>query len=572
MAPPLVSREPRGPSQELVDDAMDGARVRGMVDRPGGERIPDEVIDQLLAGARAEDEIAGRVGLLAQLTSQLVERAMEVELTGHLGYEPHQEPPGGTGNTRNGTSPKTLITEQGKVPIDGLRDRDGSFQPKIVRKRQRRLGAARNIGATITSTANRAGSRERGAMFPRLYNTTEGRLTGRSHGMIAAVIGSEGGALSASAQSDHEVSPLVARVPDNRGARIVRRFGIARTVIVVVYLVAVLSGATTSSLGISVLRVNPAKTSDQIGAAQPIRSDEYLTGTPLDLATLADGTKADTPLSTLPDLIWQIPSNVAESVVFWDGNLLRLGSVLPQQMLFAAWWWLPTLLLLLCMPPLLMRLGSTRELAWLAAVVTIAAPASAWWSLWPVRVLGFAVAGCLAMLVAADRLGERRFARAALLGAMAAVLFSRLPTFYVPWSLTTGVPLVLATTGLLVWRPRSRWPIVGLCGGVLLGAVLLWGLMLLVDSTAVHAELNTIYPGLRRTTGALLGPDVLFGAPALGYLQTGQVPLGTNQSELSSAYTFVAAWAGLLWLAVNRPGGIATPCRWSSLQSAAASC
>ena len=260
-----------------------------------------------------------------------------------------------------------------------------------------------------------------------------------------------------------------------------------------------------------------------------------------------------TPLSTLPDLIWQIPSNVAESVVFWDGDLLRLGSVLPQQMLFAAWWWLPTLLLLLCMPPLLMRLGSTRELAWLAAVVTVAAPASAWWSLWPVRVLGFAVAGCLAMLVAADRLGERRFARAALLGAMAGVLFSRLPTFYVPWSLTTGVPLVLATTGLLVWKPRGRWPVVGLCGGVLLGAVLLWGLMLLVDSSAVHAELNTVYPGLRRSTGALLGSDLLFGAPVLGYLQTGHVPLGTNQSELSSAYTFVAAWAGLLWLAVKRP-------------------
>ena len=53
---------------------------------------------------------------------------MEVELTDHLGYEPHAEPPGGTGNTRNGTSPKTLITEQGKVPIDAPRDRDGSFQ------------------------------------------------------------------------------------------------------------------------------------------------------------------------------------------------------------------------------------------------------------------------------------------------------------------------------------------------------------------------------------------------------------------------------------------------------------
>src|SRR5919108_663313 len=67
------------------------------------------------------------------------ERALEVELTDHLGYEPHQEPPGGTGNTRNGSTPKTLITDNGPVPIDTPRDRDGTFEPQIVRKRQRRF-------------------------------------------------------------------------------------------------------------------------------------------------------------------------------------------------------------------------------------------------------------------------------------------------------------------------------------------------------------------------------------------------------------------------------------------------
>ena len=58
---------------------------------------------------------------------------------GDAPYEPHQEPPGGAGNTRNGATPKTLITEHGKVGIDAPRDRDGSFAPKIVRKRQRRF-------------------------------------------------------------------------------------------------------------------------------------------------------------------------------------------------------------------------------------------------------------------------------------------------------------------------------------------------------------------------------------------------------------------------------------------------
>ena len=89
--------------------------------------LPDELIDELLAGARTEEEIAGPGGLLSQLTKRLVERAMEVELTDHLGYEPHQEPPGGAGNTRNGSTPKTLLTEHGAVRIDTPRDRAGTL-------------------------------------------------------------------------------------------------------------------------------------------------------------------------------------------------------------------------------------------------------------------------------------------------------------------------------------------------------------------------------------------------------------------------------------------------------------
>jgi putative transposase len=101
--------------------------------------LPDELLDELLAGARTEEEITGPGGLLSQLTRRLVERALEVELTEHLGYEPHQEPPGGVGNTRNGLTPKTLVTEHGEVRIETPRDRKGTFEPQIVRKRQRRF-------------------------------------------------------------------------------------------------------------------------------------------------------------------------------------------------------------------------------------------------------------------------------------------------------------------------------------------------------------------------------------------------------------------------------------------------
>src|SRR6187200_1289057 len=137
-----VERSEPGGRAELSAGAP--RRAPGSV--PGGElppavrdRLSDELIDELLAGARTEEELVGSGGLLADLTRRLVERALSAELTEHLGYEPHQEPPGGTDNARNGTTPKTLATEHGPVPIKAPRDRNGSFEPQIVRKGQRRF-------------------------------------------------------------------------------------------------------------------------------------------------------------------------------------------------------------------------------------------------------------------------------------------------------------------------------------------------------------------------------------------------------------------------------------------------
>jgi putative transposase len=138
-------------STDLIESAGGaGSEPGGRAQRPAGgvpfeipdairDRLADEVIDELLAGARTEEEIVGPGGVLAQLTKRLVERAMSAELTEHLGYELHQEPPGGTGNTRNGSTAKTLATEHGPVRIETPRDRKGSFEPQIVRKGQRRF-------------------------------------------------------------------------------------------------------------------------------------------------------------------------------------------------------------------------------------------------------------------------------------------------------------------------------------------------------------------------------------------------------------------------------------------------
>jgi putative transposase len=136
-----VSRSEPGGREQRNASGREVDRPPGVGDLPRElrELLSDEVVDELLAGARGEEEIVGPGGLLSQLTKRLVERAMEVELTDHLGYEPHLEPPGGTGNARNGSTPKTLMTEHGPVAIDTPRDRNGSFEPQIVRKRQRRF-------------------------------------------------------------------------------------------------------------------------------------------------------------------------------------------------------------------------------------------------------------------------------------------------------------------------------------------------------------------------------------------------------------------------------------------------
>jgi hypothetical protein len=109
-------------------------------------QLPDEVVDELLAGARTEEEIVGPGGLLSQLTKRLVERALEVELTDHLGYERHQEPPGGTGNQRNGSTAKTLVTEHGPVPGDS------PAPPRFKTLARTTRSTSRLVGMTLLSS------------------------------------------------------------------------------------------------------------------------------------------------------------------------------------------------------------------------------------------------------------------------------------------------------------------------------------------------------------------------------------------------------------------------------------
>jgi putative transposase len=101
--------------------------------------LDKDLIDKLLEGYQKPEDLIGENGLLKQLTKALVERAMSAELTHQLGYRKNDPKGRGSGNSRNGTSKKTIKGDFGEVEIQVPRDRDGEFEPKIVGKHQRRF-------------------------------------------------------------------------------------------------------------------------------------------------------------------------------------------------------------------------------------------------------------------------------------------------------------------------------------------------------------------------------------------------------------------------------------------------
>ena len=105
------------------------------------EKELDALADELLKGERPQD-ILNEGGLVQDLTKRLVERALEGEMTDHLGYEKHAAEGRDGGNCRNGKTRKKVKTDKGEFEIEVPRDRDSSFEPQIVPKHRRRLPAS----------------------------------------------------------------------------------------------------------------------------------------------------------------------------------------------------------------------------------------------------------------------------------------------------------------------------------------------------------------------------------------------------------------------------------------------
>ena len=119
---------------------------------PASAVVDQRVVAELVARASAEGvSLTGEGGLLQQLTKLVLESSLEGELDAHLGYGKHDPAGRDGGNSRNGRRSKTVVTEVGRVEVEVPRDRDGSFEPVIVRKRQRRLDGVDGIVLSLSA-------------------------------------------------------------------------------------------------------------------------------------------------------------------------------------------------------------------------------------------------------------------------------------------------------------------------------------------------------------------------------------------------------------------------------------
>ena len=102
--------------------------------------ITDQLLDQLLADCKSPEDLMGEQGLLRQLTKKLAERALEAEMEHHLGYAKHDPAGKKSGNSRNGKTSKTVRSVHGEIELEVPRDRNSTFEPRLVKKSEKQLG------------------------------------------------------------------------------------------------------------------------------------------------------------------------------------------------------------------------------------------------------------------------------------------------------------------------------------------------------------------------------------------------------------------------------------------------
>ena len=329
-----------------------------------------------------------------------------------------------------------------------------------------------------------------------------------------------------------------------------------RIAVIILYITVVVLGATTSSIGMPTLRENPAEPLGlQLGDASPIRSDEYNAFSPIVLSIMATGAAPTTSVLAAPaDLTHRYSSGgFFETLVFFDSSLLYTASFLPDAMVFAAHWWLPALLLFLFLPTWFEQVGSSRRWGWMAAFLIALSPAASWWTMMPIQLIAYTIAGSSLVLSAYRRFTANQRVVPVMQSLAAGILIAGLPSFYIPWSLVLGLPILVASIAWILahqgqWKPKLL--ALGCAGftAMLFASGMLWE-----NRQGINALLQTVYPGSRRSTGTAQSFALLFGAPGLAPMQD-MLPVGINQSELSTAFTITFVWALLLVMNLNLVG------------------
>ncbi|GEM_PF-1141434 len=316
----------------------------------------------------------------------------------------------------------------------------------------------------------------------------------------------------------------------------------------VLYALLVLTGASTSSLGIDSQRAERGQeVSDRWGEVQPVRSDEYNAGTPFQLSILATGGDPTAgEMGGETSLVHRYSTGPVQDVVFFDNLLLRAGPLLPfaHAQLFAAHWWLPSLIVLLAMPTWMLLMGGRRHLGWLAAALVVLAPSNFWWSMQQTSQVAFVLLGCTLMLAAERRLRRGQRAVPIIQCIAGGICIAGMPSNYFLWSLLLGGGILLASSArILAGLRRSGLIALGLTGVV---AAVLGVLVILEGREGLEIMTSTLYPGARRASAEPIGLVNLFAGPALAGLGV-ETPTSSNESELSSAYTVSILLIPLAW-------------------------
>jgi putative transposase len=137
-----------GVTRERQEDGSPRQAAREAVDRLFGAGFLDDLMAQVDEGSLS---LTGEGGFLPELVKQVLEAGLQAELTDHLGYEKHDRAGHGSGNSRNGSTPKRLGTEGGDVELAPPRDRNGSFEPRLVPRGTRRVGGLSDMIISLYS-------------------------------------------------------------------------------------------------------------------------------------------------------------------------------------------------------------------------------------------------------------------------------------------------------------------------------------------------------------------------------------------------------------------------------------